>query len=73
MTVTKYIPGPYRDTGVELILGSKVPCLFCFEIYTPEGRGGEKGGNVNFKTRHIEPLTQEITPLLYKLDDSLNQ
>ena len=34
--------------------------MFCFEICTPEGRGGEKGGNANFKTKHTEPWTQEI-------------
>ena len=27
------------STGLELILGSKVLCIFCFEICTPEGRG----------------------------------
>ena len=47
-------------TGVELIIGSKVLCMLCFEICTPEGRGGEKGGSVNFKAKHTEPLTQEI-------------
>ena len=26
--------------GVELFIGSGVQCLFCFEICTPEGRGG---------------------------------
>ena len=45
-------------TGVELFIGSKV----YFEICTPEGRGGEKRGNANFKIKHTEPLTQEITP-----------
>ena len=34
----------HKCTGMELILGSKVQCVFCFEISTPEGRGGEKGG-----------------------------
>ena len=46
--------------GVRLIIGSKVLCMFCSEICTPVGRGGEKGGNVNLKTMHTEPLTQEI-------------
>ena len=32
-----------KYTGVGLILVSKVQCMFCFEICTPEGRGGEKG------------------------------
>ena len=52
--------------GVKLFIGSKVQCMFCFEIFTPEGRGEEVGGNANFKTKHTEePLTQEITsPLL---------
>ena len=31
-------------TGVELVLGSKVQCLFCFEISTPEGRRGKREG-----------------------------
>ena len=26
---------------------------------------GEKGGNANFKTKHTEPLTQEIPSALY--------
>ena len=34
--------------------------LACFEICTPEGRVGEKGGNANFKTKHTEPLTLEM-------------
>ena len=34
------------------IIGSMVKCLFCFETRTTEGRGGEKGGSVNFKTAH---------------------
>ena len=48
------------DTRVELFIGSKVPCVLYFEICTPEERGGEKGGSANFKTKHTEPLTQEI-------------
>ena len=28
--------------------------VFCFEICTPEGRGGEKGGSDNFKTKHTD-------------------
>ena len=47
------VAGPGKcSTGVELILGSKVQCLFCFEICTTEGREGEKGGSANFKTKH---------------------
>ena len=34
-------------------------------ICTPERRGGEKGGNANFETKHTEILTQEITSPLY--------
>ena len=52
-------------TGVKLFLGSKVLCMFCFEICTPEGRGGEKGGSTNFKTKHTEPFTQEIPSALH--------
>ena len=37
---------------------SKVLCLFCFEICPPEGRGGEKGGSVNFKTKQTESLAR---------------
>ena len=44
---------------------SKVQCVFCFENYTTERRGGEKGGSANFKTKHPEPLTQEVPPALY--------
>ena len=56
----------YR-AGVKLFIGSgsKVQGLFYFEICTTEGRGGEKGGDANFKTKHTEPLTQEITLPLY--------
>ena len=50
---------------VKLYFGSMVPCKFCFEICSPEGRGGEKGGRENFKTKHTEPLTQEILSALY--------
>ena len=39
--------------------------MFCFEICTSEGRGGEKGGNANLKTKHTEPFTQEIPSALY--------
>ena len=42
-----------------------VPCGFCLEICTPDGEKGKKGGNANFKTKHAEPLTQEITSALY--------
>ena len=44
---------------------SKVQCVFWFENYTTEGRGGEKGGSANFKTKHIEPMTSQIIPSLY--------
>ena len=37
--------------GVEVFRMSKVLCLFCFQISSLEGRGGEKGGRANFKTR----------------------
>ena len=53
-----FIARPVHTTGVEIVHGSKVQCLFCFEFCTAEGRGGEKGGNANFKTKHTEPLTQ---------------
>ena len=52
-------------TGVELFLGTKVLCMFRYEIFTPVGRGGEKGGIAHFKTKHTEPFTQEIPSALY--------
>ena len=58
-----------KSTGMVLILESKVQCLFCFEICTPGGE--EKGGSANFKMKHTEPLTQEITPPLYTLSNCL--
>ena len=36
--------------------------MFCLEICTPEGRGGEKGGSANYKIKHAEPLIQGLTP-----------
>ena len=51
----------YRDQVIYWGNGSVLDVI-CFEICTPEGRGGEKGGIANFKTKHTEPLTQEITP-----------
>ena len=53
-----------ETTGVWLFIGSKVLCVFCFEICTPEVRGGEKGGSANFKTKRTEPFIQEITSIL---------
>ena len=46
-----------QGSHVELFIGSKVLFQFCFEIFTPEGRGGGKGGSANFKTKRTEPLT----------------
>ena len=46
-------------------IGSKDQCVFCFEICTPEGRGGEKRESAKFKMNHTEPLTQEIPSALY--------
>ena len=48
-----------KHTGVKLFIGAKDPCMFCLEICTPEGRGGEKGGSANFKTQYPEPLIQK--------------
>ena len=42
-------------TGVKLLIGSKVLCMFYVAFCTPEGRGGGKGGSANFKTKHTEP------------------
>ena len=55
----------YVCTAVELIIGSKVQCVFCFEICPTEGSWGEKEGSANFKIKHTEPLTQGLTPPLY--------
>ena len=52
-------------SGVEIFIGSKIQCMFWFYICNAEGIGGVKGGNANFKTKHTEPLTQEITSPLY--------
>ena len=38
-------------TVVEVFIGSKVQCLFCFETSTTEGRGEVMGGSGNFKNR----------------------
>ena len=56
-------------TGGKLFIGSKVPCMFCLDIYTPEGRGENTEGN--FKKKHTESLTQEITWPLHVLAYSL--
>ena len=47
------------------ILVWKVLWLFCFEICTPEGRGGEKGGSANFETKHTEPFIPEYFISVY--------
>ena len=44
------------STGIRLFLMSKVQCMSWFEICISEGKGGEKGGNANFKSEHTEPL-----------------
>ena len=36
--------------GVNLFIGLKVLCMFCFKFCAPEGRREEKGGSANFKT-----------------------
>ena len=36
-----------KQAGVKLFIGSKVQCVFCFEICISEGRGGEKGGGAS--------------------------
>ena len=58
-----WIPDISQYTEVESFIGSKVECMFCFEICTPEGRGGEKVGSANFQ----KTQNQEITPPLYSL------
>ena len=47
-----------QRTGLKLFIGSKVLCMFCVEICTPEGRGGEKDRNANVKTKLTGTLTQ---------------
>ena len=41
--------------GMEFFIGSEVQYVLCFEICTPEGKGGEKAGSANFKT-----ITQKL-------------
>ena len=41
-------------------------CVLYWNLHSREERG-RKGGNSNLKTKNTEPLTQEITPLLYVL------
>ena len=47
----------YRGQVTYWVKGS---VLFCFENCIPEGRGREKAGSANFKTKHSETLVQEI-------------
>ena len=54
-------------TEVEVFIQSKVQCVYCFENCSTEGRGGEKGGSANSKTKHIEPLTSELISPLYTI------
>ena len=56
---------PMKHTGVKLFIGAKDPCMFCLEICTPEGRGGEKGGSASFKTKHTEPFIPEYPSPVY--------
>ena len=45
--------------------------MFCFEICIPEGRGGEKEGSANFKTKCTEPLTKKyLEPCTYFCTDA---
>ena len=61
-------------TGVEVFIGSKVQCLFCFETSTTEGRGGAMGGSANFKYKahrtfdprnNTTPVHKEV-PITFK-------
>ena len=45
------------NTGIKSFIASEAQCMFCFEICTPEGKGGENGGSANLKTKHTESLT----------------
>ena len=47
--------------------------MFCFQICTPEGRSGEKGGSANFKTKNTESLTQDVTSSLYIAHDMVEK
>ena len=56
-----------RAAGVKVFFMSKVPCVCvcCSAICIWEGRGGEKGGNANFKIKHTETFTSVIPWPLY--------
>ena len=50
--------------GSSYLLGQRF--IACVVLKFAHQRG-EKGGNAIFKTKHIEPFTQEIPRLLYKV------
>ena len=45
-----------NNTGVEVFIGSKVQCLFCFETSTTEGRGEEMGGSAKYQIKSQQNL-----------------
>ena len=52
---------------VNLFIRLKVQCMsgFALQFALQSGEGEKKAGNVNFKTKHTEPLIQEINSALY--------
>ena len=52
-------------TGVKLFVGSKVPCMFCFEICIAEGEGEKREGMLISKqtTRAVEIMRHVISDL----------
>ena len=58
---------------VEVIIGSKVQCLFCSETSTTEGRGEEMGGdgNIKKKAHRIFDPRNNSTPVVRSSTDSV--
>ena len=66
-------------TGVEVFIGSKVQCLFCFKASTTEGRGGEMRKSAKFQMKAhrtfdprnnstpVQLIKQATTPIFHFL------
>jgi len=51
--------------GWSYLLGQWFSACFVLKFALQRRDRGKKGGSENFKIKHTEPLTQEITPPLY--------